>query len=136
MRRTLTAALCGLLMAWPLLTATPAGAAEPLGSATARDQTLRAGCHAYSFSYRVTPPRHTTTWSAEIFLIGPRGGKVGSAYFLSPADPARGTSGWRMCRSSIVAGKYTMRMKVTYIIDFYDSYTATVKPTTFRITRR
>jgi hypothetical protein len=133
MRRTLLAAICGLVLAWPL--AGSAAATDPLGTATARDQVLRPGCHAYPFTYRVTPPAHTTTWSAEMFLIGPRGGKVGSAAFLSPADATRGKSSFRMCRASIIPGKYTIRMKVTYI-DVYDLVTSTVKPTTFRITRR
>jgi hypothetical protein len=135
MRRTLMAALGGLLMAWTLVGAAPAGAADPLGTATARNQVLRPGCYAYPFTYRVTPPRYTTTWSAEIFLIGPRGGKVGSAAFLSPADARSGTSAWRLCRASTIAGKYTMRMKVTFI-DSYDLHTASVRPTTFRLSRR
>jgi hypothetical protein len=129
------AILCSLLLAWPLAAAGPAGTAEPLGVASARNQVLREGCHSYPFTYRVNPPLHTTSWSAEIFLIGPRGGKVGSAAFLSPADATTGKSTWRMCRSSMVAGTYTMRMKVT-IVDVYDLLTTSVKPTTFRISRR
>ena len=106
-----------------------------MGTATARDQVLHEGCHRYPFTYRVTPPRYTSTWSAEIDLIGPRGGKVGSAYFLSPADPTTGKSAWHMCRASMIPGRYTMRMKVTFI-DIYDLHTTRVKPTTFRISRR
>jgi hypothetical protein len=135
MRRTLLAAICGLVLAWPLASAGPVAASDPLGTATARDQVLHDGCHAYPFTYRVSPPVHTSTWSTEIFLIGPRGGKVGSAAFLSPADPEKGRSSFRMCRASMIPGRYTIRMKVTYI-DIYDLVTSTVKPTTFRITRR
>jgi hypothetical protein len=136
MRRKLIAALCGLLMAAPLAAAGPAATAyEPLGSTSARNQVLHKGCHRYPFTYRVNPPAHTSVWSTEINLIGPRGGKVGSAYFVSPADPATGRSAWRMCRASLVPGKYTMKMKVT-LIDGYDLSTTWVKPTTFRISRR
>lgn len=135
MRRTLLAASCGLVLAWPLAIAGPAEATAPLGVATARNQVLHSGCHNYPFSYRVSPPPHTSTWSAEIFLIGPHGGKVGSAYFLSPADATTGRSSWRLCRRSIVPGRFTMKMKVT-TIDIYDVVTSTVQPTTFRLTRR
>jgi hypothetical protein len=135
MRRTLLAAICGLVLGWPLVAAGPVAASDPLGTVSAHNQVLKNGCHGYPFSYRVTPPPHTTTWSAEMFLIGPRGGKVGSAAFLSPADPTKGRSVFRMCRASMIPGKYTIRMKVTYI-DIYDVHTETVKPTTFRITRR
>lgn len=135
MRRKLLATICGLMLAWPLAAAGPVVAADPLGTAFARNQLLRHGCHEYPFSYRVNPPARTTTWSAEVFLIGPRGNKLGSAYFLSPADAERGKSAWRLCRPSITSGKYKMKMKVTFI-DTYDTVTARVKPTTFRLKRR
>jgi hypothetical protein len=135
MRRTVITALCGLLFSGFLAAAGPAVAAEPLGTASARNQVAHQGCHRYPFSYRVNPPPYTSTWSTEIFLIGPRGGKVGSAYFLSAADPASGKSAWGLCRSAMVPGKYTMRMKVT-TIDIYDVHTSWVQPTTFRISRR
>ena len=134
MRRTLMAMLGALLVASPLAAIGPAGAGEPLGVTAARNQVLRQGCHGYAYTYRVTPPPYTSTWSAEILLIGPRGGKVGSTYLLSPSDPASGKRVWRLCRSTAIPGKYTMRMKVTSI-DIYDLHTSWVQPTTFRISR-
>lgn len=136
MRHKMIAAVCALLLSGFLVTAgSPASASDPLGSTSARNQVLHKGCHGYAYSYRVTPPPYTSTWSAEIFLIGPRGGKVGSTYLLSPADPASGKRVWRLCRSTTIPGKYTMRMKVTSI-DIYDLHTSWVQPTTFRISRR
>lgn len=135
MRLKVTAALCGLLLSGFLVAAGPATAADPLGSVSARNQKLHAGCHRYAYTYRVTPPAYTSTWSTEIFLVDPRGRRVGSAYYVSPADPASGKGFWRLCRSSIVPGKYTMRMKVTFI-EIYDVHTMWLKPRTFRITRR
>ena len=127
--------LSSLLLAWPLVAAAPAQSAEPVGVATARNQVLRQGCHAYPFTYRVNPPPYTSTWSAEVLLIGPRGGKLGSAYFLSPADTTTGKWSWRLCRTSLVPGTYTMKMRVTSI-DIYDLTTSATTATTFRITRR
>ena len=135
MRRTVIAALCGLLFAGLLVVGGPASGVDSLGTATARDQVIHKGCHAYPYSYRVTPPPYTSTWVAEIFLIGPSGGKVGSAAYMSPADGLTGKGAWRMCRRAMTPGKYTMRMKVTHI-EIYDVHTAWVKPTTFRISRR
>lgn len=135
MRAKLLAIVCGLMLAMSLVAAGRVAAAEPLGTTSARTQVLHQGCHAYPYSYRVNPPPDTTTWSAEIFLIGPRGYKLASAYFLSPEDATRGKSAWRLCRASITRGRYKMRMKVTFI-DTYDVATSRVKPTTFRIKLR
>ncbi len=136
MRAKLLATVGGLMLVLSLATAAgPTAAAETLGSTSARNQVLHQGCHKYPFSYRVNPPRETTTWSAEIFLIGPRGNGLASAYLLSPEDATRGKLAWRLCRASITPGKYKMRMKVTFI-DTYDVDTARVKPTTFRLKRR
>ncbi len=123
------------MLALSLAAAGPIAAAEPLGTTSARNQVLHQGCHDYPFTYRVNPPRDTTTWSAEIFLIGPGGVNLASAYLLSPEDPTRGKLAWRLCRASITPGRYTMRMKVT-LINIYDVVTARVKPTTFRIRHR
>lgn len=129
------AALCGLLLSGFLAATGPAAATDPLGSVSARNQVMRDGCHRYAYTYRVTPPAHTSTWSTEIFLVDPRGRKVGSAYYLSPADALTDKASWRLCRSTMVPGKYTMRMKVTFI-EIYDLETTWLKPSTFRITRR
>jgi hypothetical protein len=135
MRRMLMAVVGALLMVWPLAAGTPAVGADPLGVTRARNQVLHPGCHGYAYSYKITPPAYTSTWSAEIFLTGPKGARVGSVYLLSPADPASGKRVWRMCRASIIPGKYTMKMRVT-TIDIYDLQTTWVQPTTFRISRR
>lgn len=136
MRRKVIAALCGLLMSGSLVAAgTAAAAPDPLGGTSARNQVVHKGCHRYPFTYRVTPPPSTDVWSTEVFLKGPRGANVGSAFFLSPADPTSGRSAWRLCRAAMVPGKYTMKMKVTFI-DGYDLSTTWVKPTRFRISRR
>lgn len=134
MRRTLIAAFCGLLLSGLLAGAGPASAVEPLGATAARNQVVHKGCHSYPYTYRVNPPAHTSTWTAEIFLIGPRGGKLGSAAYMSPVDALTGRSAWRLCRAAMTPGKYTMRMKVTYI-EIYDLRTTWVEPTTFRISR-
>lgn len=134
MRGRLLAMLCGLLLALSLTVSPSAqAAAEPLGAVSARDQKVHSGCHHYRFRYRVSVP--TDLWSAEVFLRAPRGGKVGSAFFISGADPTVGRSVWRLCRRAMVPGRYTMRMKVSYI-DGYDLRTDWVKPSRFRITRR
>ncbi|MDQ4054898.1 MAG: hypothetical protein M3237_19695 [Actinomycetota bacterium] len=135
MRPKSTAAVCALLLSGSLVAAGPAAPSDPMGTATARHQVLQRGCHAYPFSYRVSPPPTTTTWAAEVFLIGPHARKLGSKQFVSPADPATGKSTWRLCRAAVVPGRYTMRMKVT-LIDNYDHHISWVKPTTFRLSRR
>lgn len=133
MLRTLVA-VGALLMAGLLVDAEPAHADYVAwGSVHARNQKLRPGCHGYAYTYRVHPP--TDNWSAELFLVGPRGGKVGSATYVFNTDPAAARAVWRLCRARIVAGRYKIRMKVSYV-DGYDLVEGWVAPMYFRLSRR
>jgi hypothetical protein len=134
MLRALAAGLVGLLTAGLLVNAAPASADYvSWGSAEASNQRLHRKCHRYAYTYRVNPP--TDNWAAELFLVGPKGARLNSAYYVFNADPAAGKGGWRLCRPKTRPGRYTIRMKVSYI-DGYDLHEGWVKPTRFRLTRR
>jgi len=134
MLRTLIASAgTGLLITAGTLAPAPSIADEPWGGTSAADQLLKPGCRHYHYRFRVNPP--TDNWAAETFLIGPKGGKISSGALLAPSDPSPGRATFRLCRPSIIAGKYKIRMKITYK-DGYDKYEAFVKPSYFRLMRR
>lgn len=93
---------------------------------------LRKGCHSYRYSYTVKP--RTDDWSLETFLIGPRGGRIGSDVILSGADPKSGAKNWRICRSNTVPGKFTIKGKLTYK-DYPDEYSGWITTSHFRLVR-
>lgn len=137
LRRAIASSSAALLLAGLLVSTagtTPAGAAyQSWGSTSAEHQKLRRGCRHYPYSYRVHPP--VDDWAAELFLVGPHGGKVASAAFDRYSDPAVGRARWRICRASVAAGRFTIKMKVTYV-DGYDLHEGWVHPSYFRLTRR
>ncbi len=94
---------------------------------------IKRSCHYYPYRYVVDPP--TDQWAAEIFLVGPRGGGIASAAIDSASDRARGKRFWRLCRASVISGRYKMRMKITWQRGF-DRHEGWVKPSHFRLRRR
>lgn len=138
LRKALATSATAALLASGLVGAgQPAAGADgfkPYGSSGAPDQKLRKGCRAYTYRYRVTVP--SDEWAVEIFLVGPKGGGVASGAFLSAADPDVGTAKFRLCRPSIIAGRYKIRMKVTYKEGLETFEEGFVKPSFFRLERR
>ena len=132
LRRLIAGASAGLLLAGGLVSS-PAEAAPALGQHHAADQALKPSCAHYPYRYRIDPP--TDDWSAEIFLMAPRGVPIASAALDASSDPAAGKKHWRLCRPSITPGRYKIRMKVTYL-DGYDKFEGFVRPSYFRLVRR
>ena len=89
----------------------PAVAAEEehpeWGSTSAPDAVLKKGCKGYAYSYRVTPPEEGD-WSLELFFYGPKGKRVGSAYFLYGGDPEADTRKLTLCKKTVRTGRYTI----------------------------
>ncbi len=141
----LVAALCAALLTLTVPTAssapTSASSAEPVraagvkpwGRTRARNQVLKPGCRSYRYTYRVTPP--SDDWMAEIFLVGPKKGGIASATLFSVSEPARGRRSWRLCRNTVIRGRYTMKMKVTWG-DGYQETIGRVPSSRFRLTAR
>ncbi len=102
------------------------------GRTASTDHTLRQGCAHYRYRYRITAP--TDEWSAELFLRNPKGRNVGSAFYLTPEDADRGVGTWKLCRTSAPAGRYTIRMRVTWE-DLGDQTVGWVRNSTFRMVR-
>ena len=100
------------------------------GSTSASDQVLKPGCHNYHYRFQIEPP--TDNWAAETFLIGPHGAKISSGALISASDPSPGRAVFRLCRPSLIAGTYKIRMKITYKNN-YDKYEGFVKPSHFRL---
>ena len=133
LRRVIAGTSVGLMLAAGLVGSPAESAYEPWGSTSAKTQALKPGCAHYPYRYRVTPP--TDEWSAEIFLISPKGVPLAAAAVDANSDPAVGIERWRLCRPSITLGRYKMRMKITYL-DGFDKFEGFVKPSYFRLVRR
>ena len=145
LRRTIAGAGATALLTAALVTGItpPAGAQtddrphyKPWGSTSAHDQTLRRGCHRYRYHYKIHAP--TDYWSAEIFLVNPRGVGLASAAIDTISEPDRGTLFFRICRPSTVYGVHKLRMKITYCTDRdcrEPSHDGFVRPSTFRLKR-
>lgn len=103
------------------------------GSTSASDQVLKPGCRHYHYRFVIEPPGDN--WAAETFLIGPNGTKISSGALLAPSDPSPGKAVFRLCRASLVAGKYQIRMKITYK-EGYDKFEGFAKPSHFRLVHR
>lgn len=118
----------------------PSRAAAPRyyswGSARAKTQKLRAHCHRYRYTYRVNAP--TDQWLIEIVLVNRRGVNIASNVFDSGFDPAVGRSTWKLCRPTVGAGRYKIKMKVTYSSGSagYDVTRGSVRPTFFRLVNK
>jgi hypothetical protein len=102
------------------------------GSTAGHDARLHRGCRTYAYSYALTPPEGD--WALETFLVGPRGKRSGSGYFLTGSDPLAGSGRWRLCLRSTRAGTYTIRARMTVnnAVDFYDGW---LPDSTFRLTK-
>jgi hypothetical protein len=108
------------------------GVTSSYGRTHADDGRLRSGCHTYRYHYVVATPTHD--WTLETFLVDPNGDTLASGAFLSDSDPERGTSGFRFCRYSTRAGKFTIRAKVHWYNGSAE-HKAVFKPSHFRLTR-
>jgi hypothetical protein len=134
MLRTLIAgAGAGILLTAGLVAPSTGADHQPYGSTSANKQALKPGCDFYHYRYRIDVP--SDNWGAETFLVGPSGGTVASGVFLPVSDPVAGHGRFRLCRPSINAGRYKIRMKVTYKVG-YDHYEGFVEPSYFRLVRR
>ncbi len=135
MRKILAWANTTLLLTTLVLVASADSAAayRPWGSSWSKNQVMKPRCASYPYRYRVNPP--SKDWAAEIFLVGPHGRGIASDAVDSDADPARGRKSWRLCRPSITAGRYRIKMRVTWLRGF-ENHVAWVKPTSFRMRRR
>lgn len=133
LRLGLVALLAGLTVVALPATSPRADAYQPWGSTYSSDKILRSRCRHYTFTYRVTVP--SNDWAAEFFLSNPNGRGVASQGILSNSDPARGRLSWRLCRNSLVYGRYKIRMKVTWAESTYENREGWVRPSYFRMKR-
>jgi hypothetical protein len=102
------------------------------GHTSARDGTLRSGCHNYRYRYVVTPP--TDDWTLETYLVDRTGEGIASGTYFSDSDPARNRPIFRFCRYSTYAGRFTIRAK----LHWYDGsvgHRVWLKPSHFRLSR-
>lgn len=107
----------GLLGPRPSAATAPAArvAAEPSGSAWARDGVLRRGCRDYPYRYAISTP--TDEWTLEVFLRDRDGRSLGSGTFISDVDPRERVSRFRFCRFSTRPGWFTIRA----LLHWYES---------------
>ena len=121
LRRLSTALLVAVgLVAASLPAPAVAGDAD-YGRTWRKDGTLRPGCHDYRFRYRVKPAAVLEgagdDWSAEFFLVDPRGQGLATVAKDSDIDPRRGHGTYRVCRETTRPGRFKIRGKLSV----YDS---------------
>ena len=103
------------------------------GSTSAPDAVLKRGCRNYTYHYAVNPPPGDN-WSLELFFKGPRGKRVGSAYFWSGGDPMADTEALELCRRTTRYGRYTIRAFLS-VQDGHDTIEGWLPESTFRLHR-
>jgi hypothetical protein len=105
----------------------------------APDRTLRAGCHRYGYHYVAKPG--SDDWFLETWLHDPRGRPRGSGDFMAGSDPKAGSGGFDLCRSTVVAGRFTITARLRWYtpgilpIDPPVEHTRWFEPAHFRLTR-
>lgn len=122
-----------LAAALVVLTSLPAhaSAGHSWGQTGAPDRTLKKGCASYNYHYKLTPP--PGDWMLETFLFDSNKKRLGSGYFLSAADPAKGQSSFAFCALNTVPGTFTIKAKLT--VSNPDARQRWLKPSTFRLVR-
>ena len=119
----------------------PAHAASTrFGHVRAPDGVLRADCHRYRYHYVVKP--RSADWFLETWLHDPRGKPRGSGDFADGSDPRRGRATFGVCRSTIVAGRFTITARLRWYtpgplpIFPAQEHTRWFEPAHFRLSRR
>jgi hypothetical protein len=123
--------LAGLAVASPTATPTAGADYKPYGRAMAPDQTLKRGCRNYKLSWVLKPP--SDEWSAIITVYTPKGRKAAGILLDANApDPLRGSRWFKLCRASVIPGRYKVGMLVIWN-EGRDRFQAPVAPTYFRM---
>ena len=137
-RRTVAVLVAGVVLA--LADAAAARASTTgFGQVAAADGTLRPGCHHYRYHY-VAKPR-SDDWILETWLHDPRGRPRGSGDFLAGSDPKAGRGRFGVCRSTVVAGRFTITARLRWYtpgilpVDPPVEHTRWFEPAHFRLTR-
>ena len=109
-----------------------AGVDAGSGTTAMPDQVLRRGCHAYAYTYSLSPG--TGDWIFESFLVDPDRQRVSSGVFSSDSDPNPGTATFTFCRSVTRFGTFKIRGRLT-TYDGYEEASAWITPTFVRLHR-
>ena len=128
----LTGLLATLPAAVPGSIATATAASSSWGTSSAPDQSIRQGCQAYRYGYRISAPGDA--WMAEIQLLSPRGRRLANVTVQSTAQRSTAQRTWRLCDENLRPGDYRIRMKITS----YDGRETTEQfatPSTFSLSR-
>jgi hypothetical protein len=137
-RRTVVVLVVGAVLALALDAAARASSTD-FGHVAAPDRSLRAGCHHYRYHYVVRPG--SDDWILETWLHDPRGRARGSGDFLAGSDPKVGRGWFGVCRSTVVAGRFTITARLrwytpgTLPVDPPVEHTRWFEPAHFRLTR-
>ena len=113
-RHALARAAAGLVAVSTVLVSAGPGAAwqSGYGHTGSADRTLRKGCHDYRYRYVVKTA--STDWILETYLLDPQGRHRGAGDFAAGSDPKDGHDHWGLCRSTVVAGRFTIKAHLTY----------------------
>jgi hypothetical protein len=135
--RALLPALALLLAAYavPATAATPAtdAGSGASGWAQGRSGPLHDGCHRYTYRYGVDVP--TESWSLEVRIVDPAGKAVATDLLHAATEAAAGRRGYRLCKPSTRAGRFTVRARLV-TIDGWTTEAVALERTHFRLRAR
>ena len=117
LRTLLTALVAALALVATAIPAPAVAGNADYGRTWRQDGRLKAGCHGYTFNYRVKPAAvlegSNDDWAVELFLVDPDGEGLGTVAKDSDIDPRRGTGRFRVCRESTRPGRFKIRGKLS-----------------------
>jgi len=137
MRSAVTGWVGAVALVAGALAAPPASASEPVelkpewGSISAENGILKRGCRDYSYDYSVTAPERGD-WDLNVTLVGPGGREIWFGYLYEGANPAQGTTTFRLCRAKTKPGRYKLKAVVS-VQDHNDVTAGRLKTERFRL---
>ena len=103
------------------------------GHVQGQNAVLQRGCHAYTYTYAITPP--PGNWVVEIFITGPTGLSVATPVLLINSDPLSGTHTFDLCKPATQPGVYTVVPKLSVIDGNQPEQDGFLPTTTFTLTQ-
>lgn len=129
--KTIWCAVLVLLLMAPVSAAQAVEVNPDWGSVTGKSRAMKQGCRDYRYAYEVTAPE-AGDWDLNVSLVGPNGRVAWFGYLFEGANPAAGTSTFRLCGSKAPRGRYKLKAVVSNLhSDEVEAYR--LPPSRFRL---
>jgi len=113
------------------LTSAAHATGAPAATISIGNGVLYSDCRDHAFSYAVTVPAGSTSWTLDVTAYGPDGLESGSEYLYGSDDnPTPGAGDFFFC-AGMMAGTYTIQTVFEWTDQDYNSYSTAVAPVSF-----